>query len=195
MAFDVLQHVRQGFRGRSMIIGSPRPPYCMPGTCLEAAANVSRCAPAAAARRRSTRRGGTCRQAVPRRQRKMAFTPGATSHSDETRWQLIHSIGPVMRYKLNDAKGAAELYRAAVSLIDRHEWRVACAVEAADAFLNDMLQPLDAKPLLDLASRRVAGVGPAVYGPCGAVAPAGSLIREEMALGIQSPLIASTPGT
>jgi tetratricopeptide (TPR) repeat protein len=91
---------------------------------------------------------------------KMAFAGESPSHNDASRWALIKLIGPLMRNKLGDAKGAAETNRAASSLIGQRDWSVACAIEAADTFLNDLLMPSEAKPLLDFATGRSQGLPP-----------------------------------
>lgn len=83
---------------------------------------------------------------------KMAFSNEATLHDDNSRWELIKLLGPLMRNKLDDAQGAADTNRAAASLMEKRDWRVACAIEAADTYLNDLLQPAEAKPLLEFAS-------------------------------------------
>ncbi len=85
---------------------------------------------------------------------KMAFTIGATLHTDESRWEILKLLGPLMRFKLDDPSGAAQIYRSAVDLIGRREWRVACAIETADVLLNDLLLTAEAKPMLDFATER-----------------------------------------
>jgi tetratricopeptide (TPR) repeat protein len=77
-----------------------------------------------------------------------AFTPEAVEHTDETRWMLVRMLGPVLRHELLDAAGAAELFRDAAALIEHREWRGACALEAADCYLNDALDAAEAGPLL-----------------------------------------------
>lgn len=85
-----------------------------------------------------------------------AFTAGATGHTDQTRWVIARLIGPVLRDRLDNAKAAAKLWTDATAQIKSDSLRVACAIRAADIFLNDLLQPGDAKNALNFVERHLS---------------------------------------
>lgn len=85
-----------------------------------------------------------------------ALSRKAAKHTDQTRGELIRLIGPAARFRLLEGKVAADLYRDAGLLIENREQRVMCALEAADAYLNDALLPAEAKPLLVYAEEQSA---------------------------------------
>lgn len=84
-----------------------------------------------------------------------AFSSDASGQTDQSRWELARLIAPLLRYQMNQPKGAGEMWYAASRLVKRHDWRAAALAEAADILIHDLLEPDKAKPLLDQAKALV----------------------------------------
>jgi tetratricopeptide (TPR) repeat protein len=89
-----------------------------------------------------------------------AFLPGDSGHTDQTRWVIARLVGPVLRDRLDNPQAAAKLWTDATALIKSDRLRVSCAIRAADIFLNDLLQPGDAKSALNFVERHLSDAAP-----------------------------------
>jgi hypothetical protein len=86
---------------------------------------------------------------------KAAFSANA-NQNDESRWAIVSRIGPLLRFEMNQAREAGEMWYSASRQIGRKAWRAACAVQAADILINDLLAANKAKPVLDAAKEDIA---------------------------------------
>lgn len=89
---------------------------------------------------------------------KVALTdPAAQATGDDDLLALARSVGPMARERLGDSPAALAIYRGALGKIKSNALRAECAIEAANILVNDLLEPAQARPLLDGATSILKG--------------------------------------
>jgi tetratricopeptide (TPR) repeat protein len=86
-----------------------------------------------------------------------ALLQDARPQDAQAQFALVQLIGPIVRDRLDDPAVALEVWRNAARHLDGAP-QAECALEAADIALNDLLQPADAKVLLEAASTRLDAI-------------------------------------
>lgn len=90
---------------------------------------------------------------------KAAFSANA-SQTDESRWNVVSRVGPLLRFEMNQAREAGEMWYSASRQIGRKAWRAASAAQAADILVNDLLAANKAKPVLDAVKEDISEASP-----------------------------------
>ena len=86
---------------------------------------------------------------------KMAFLDDAAAKGDTDLLKLARLIGPMARLRLGDSQTAFQIWRGAAARITAAEPKAACEIAAADIVVNDLLNPAEAKPLIEAAAGRL----------------------------------------
>jgi tetratricopeptide (TPR) repeat protein len=73
---------------------------------------------------------------------------------EEALVELARLVGPLLRDRLGDPGGAAAAWQGAASLLRQGRLKADCELEAADIFINDVLQHAPAEGLLKAAATR-----------------------------------------
>ncbi|MFO7901147.1 MAG: PKD domain-containing protein [Pirellulaceae bacterium] len=84
-----------------------------------------------------------------------ALTGGDMSGSDSTRWEIAELLGPIASRRLHDPSASLKLWKAAGNSIQDAEYRIRCALAAADVALNELLESDEARPFLEFARDRL----------------------------------------
>jgi len=87
-----------------------------------------------------------------------AVSAGSTAGGDDDKelFELIELAAPLARWRLGDSQTAYELWRDAVGRVEAENIKTRCRLAAADVALNDLLQPAEAKPLLEAATKAIS---------------------------------------
>jgi PKD repeat protein len=92
----------------------------------------------------------------------VAFLGQSVAEGDEELIQLARLIGPMARNRLGDSPSAAAIWQGAARKMTNSQLKAECETEAADAYLNDLLDREAAKSMLEAATAhlRKGATGP-----------------------------------
>ena len=88
---------------------------------------------------------------------RVAFAEDSTAKGDADLLSLARSIGPIARFRLGDALAAGQIWRDASNRISAPESKAECEIAAADVAINDLVKAAASKPLLEAATKHLAG--------------------------------------
>ncbi|MCE5302158.1 MAG: PKD domain-containing protein [Planctomycetaceae bacterium] len=115
-----------------------------------------------------------------------ALTDGSAAGDDAATLRLAQLVGPLARWRLNDSQTALAVWQSAAQRMATAEAKSLCELAAADVAANDLMNPAEAKSLLDRVADRlgrsqggsIGALWHRIEGDCAAMSGDGSSARD-----------------